>query len=271
MKISVPSEEVVKAIKEGKTKREISEEYNIKLYKVKQIAKDNNLIIKRPKRSDKVRNEKIVKLLKEGNLTYEEIGVKFRISKQRVYQFAKEYDLRRNINGKVGKENLIHEIESDIKKGVSYHELKDKFGLNRSKIACLKHYGFDGNLSTRYRKIRDEEILSQYKVKTAREVLESNNEKIGDPNRVNTKDSVYRIATSNGFKKYPKIGVRHYGGIFEDKKILEFIANKKDNDNYTYKQISNELNEMGYLTITGKKFTEPNVRLKYINFKKYKK
>ena len=111
MKRSVPSEEVVKAIKEGKTKREISEEYNIKLYKVKQIAKDNNLIIKRPKRSDKVRNEKIVKLLKEGNLTYEEIGVKFRISKQRVYQFAKEYDLRRNINGKVGKENLIHEIE----------------------------------------------------------------------------------------------------------------------------------------------------------------
>lgn len=270
MKLNNSQEEILKDIKDGMTKKEISEKYSIKLYKIGQIAKENNLIIKRPKRSDKSRHEKIIKLLKEGNLSYEMIGAKFGVSKQRIYQFAREYDLRRNINGKVKKENLIHEIECEIKKGISYHELKDKFELNWSKLACLKRYGFDGNLSTRYRRIRNEEIISQFKVKTAREVLESNDRKIGDPNRVNTKDSIYRIATSNGFKKYPKIGDRCYGGIFEDKKILEFITDKRDNEAWTYKQISDALNEIGYLTITGKEFTPPNVRLKYKSFKKIK-
>ena len=82
--------------------------------------------------------------------------------------------------------------------------------------------------------------------------------------------NVYNISTKQGFKKYPKIGDRSKGGTFEDKKILRYIQDKRDNKGWTYKKIADKLNILGYRTLTGKIFDVPNVLYKYNAYKKNK-
>ena len=43
----------------------------------------------------KERNVKIVKDIQEGRLTYKEIGKKYNLTKQRVYQFAQDNNISR--------------------------------------------------------------------------------------------------------------------------------------------------------------------------------
>jgi hypothetical protein len=84
-------------------------------------------------------------------------------------------------------------------------------------------------------------------------------------------DSIYRINTKNNIRRYPQIINRHKGGLFESKEVIKLIKNKKDKKNWTFKQIAEELNKLGYKTITGKEYTEPNTYQKYLAIKQNKK
>jgi len=245
---------VIKQIKKGRSRLDITNKYDISTYRVSTIAKDNGLIIKRPSRHDKFRHKDIVKLIKKGELTYKEIGVKFDITRQRVYQFAKEYDLRRNVKSKKKKIKLIKKIEKDINNGVSYSDLISKHELTESKINGLKYHGFNGNLPTRYRKLRNDVILKEYKIKAATEVLKSTDEELNDPNRINTVASVYNIASTKGFKKYPNIP-RGMKGIFVDDEVKKIIRRRKNSTKkYTCTMIADELNKKGLKSAYGRDF-----------------
>jgi len=264
------TKKIIKQIKKGKTNKEICVKYDVKPYRVSKVAKVNNLTIQRPRRRDEFRHEDILNDLKEGKMTYIEIGVKYNVTKQRIYQFAKEYDLRRNINSMKAKKKDIERIENDVKLGLPYEELRKKYNLTKSRVSTLKYHGFEGNLSARYRNVRNEEIVSQYKTKTAKSVLKMSSKVLNDPSRIRGEGSIYSIASKSGFKKYPKIGDRHKGGVFEDKKVISLIKRYRHRESWSFKQIAEKLNERGFISPMGKPYTEHNTRSKYKAIIKYK-
>jgi hypothetical protein len=63
------------------------------------------------------------------------------------------------------------------------------------------------------------------------------------------------------------IGDKSNGGIFEDRKILQYIQKKRDINKWIFIRISDKLNKLGYKTITGKEFTMCNTLAKYKAYK----
>ena len=211
------------------------------------------------------RKARILAHIKDDKLTYTNIGKRFGISKARVQQIAKEngvgrWKLSRSKNAKI-----VDSIITDFGNGLSYVELKNKYGNI--------YYNVPFNIYSYFLEKRNAEIISQYKEKTAKRVLSSTEQKLDDPNRINGVNSVYLISGKEGYKKYPNVGDRNKGGSSEDKTIIRYIIRKRDNDGWSFKQISDKLNKLGKKTICGFKFTIANTYSKYAYYKKnrYKK
>jgi DNA-binding CsgD family transcriptional regulator len=258
-------DKIIKKIQKGKDVSKIANKYGIDTTKVRYIAKKNNLTITRKIRYDQKRLKKIVKAIKKGEQTYSEIGKDFGISKARVYQFALDNDLRRNVNSKAEKLQAIKDIEADIASGMPYEKLRRKHDLSRARIGTLEYHGFKGNLATRYRGIRNEEIVTQYKKSTAKEVLSSDKEVLKDPNRINSQQSVYAVAGKAGFKKYPKIGRRCDGGLFLEKEAIKIIKRMKARKVRvaTNAMIADELNKKGFTSAMGKPYLPHMISFKW--------
>ncbi len=110
------------------------------------------------------------------------------------------------------------------------------------------------------------QIIKEYKSgKKAREIIASTNTTINDPLNVKTTSQVYAICVKEGFYKYPNVGRRIDGVTFEKKSILRLIKKLREEKEFTYKQIANQLNEKKYKTISDKTFNEANVRFKYFD------
>lgn len=207
----------------------------------------------------RLKREKILKDIKKG-ASYKEIGLKYGITKQRIYQIAKmnnvsRWDESRN-KAKETYKNVVKELKNNIPAKEIYKKYGRRAGTIYKKI----------NNETPYEKqirVRDNDIISKFnKGLMAKEIIDL------DTNELTSITSIYRINTKNGNKRYPTIGNRSAGGSFENKKIIKLIVKLRDNGS-SFIEITNKLNDLGYKTITGRKFTTPNVTVKYHQY--YKK
>ncbi len=265
--------QIIQKMDGKRTFGQIGKEFGLSYQTVKAIAEKNG--IERPKSKKKgevievvvpvdgrttkaftERNNLVLNMIRNGE-KYPAIATKMGISKQRVYQLAKKEGVSRWGEIREANANLKINIESDFKSGLSYEELKSKYNK-----------GLTG-LSAKFRTKRDSGIVREYKNKTANQVLKCSSKVLNNPNRINTEDSVYRIASKSGFKKFPMIGNRSQGGVFEDAKVIAFIKNKRDENKLTFIEITSLLNAKGLKTITGLEFAVPNVVAKYKAIKKY--
>lgn len=208
----------------------------------------------------KERNKKIINLIK-GGMTFEEIGKQFGLSKQRIQQFAKDLNILRYKDRRSEKLKLIDKLKEDIHKGLTYEQIKKKYNL----ISLKSVINF--NLQYEILKVRNKIIVEEYKTKSALEIVNS------DYNNLNSIQSVYKICSGMGFKKFPMVINRVEGVSYTDRKILSYIRDKRVNKKWKYRQIASKLNDLGYMTVQGKKFTTENVHnlLKRYEKNKYKR
>ena len=213
------------------------------------------------------RNKELVMYVREGH-SFVETAKKYGITKQRVYQLAKQHNISKWKESKKYKEELATNIKKDIKDGLGYNEIKSKYNVTANYLNDnLGKYGL-GGLATKYLEIRNKEILHQYKNKEAYKVITSKEPKLDDPSRVNSVNYIYAVSGKQGYRKYPKIGNRNAGGLNEDKKVIKIILEKRDLEGWTFPEITNYLNEKGFKTVMGLLYKTPNVTAKYNYLKK---
>lgn len=216
-----------------------------------------------------IRN-KIIEMISEGHL-YKDIAKKYKVATNTVRRISLENGMRRNERyDSTEMEKTIENIYSDINNGLPYSDLNIKYDLNNKKKSNLYRYGLKP-ISKIYKERRDNTIKQLYKVKVAREVIKDEDKNLDSPERIETIHHVYTInRETGGQKKFPSVGSRYHGGNFEDKNILRYIQEKRDKHKWSFKRISDKLNELGKKTITGVPFASYLVRYKYYHYKKVK-
>ena len=263
-------EKIINAITEftidgDKTLLDISKAFGMEKRQARYIVKKHNLSFTKTRRGNQAkteRNQLILDMVKKGDKTYQEIGGIFNISKQRVKQVCMEKGYRRHDDLKEKYTLISLDVIKDVKEGKPYQEIKDKYGsklLANLKVRGLIKYSFQSVIQD-----RDNEIIQRYKEVIAKEIVKSNEQRFNDPREIRRIQNVYRVASKNGFKKYPNVGNRWAGGCFENKKVLKFITDKRDKHDWPFQKIANELNRKGYKTVQGKRYQQANVRLKYL-------
>jgi len=215
------------------------------------------------------RNKELCTLLIETEMTYTELGKSFGISKARVQQFAKANGVSRWEYTRKKKQELAEKINADYKAGLSYDEIVERNDLRNVKLSSLKKYGC-GSVFHRFRKERNKNIVKEYKKDIAKNVLKSNHPAMNNPERVVTLGSVYAISGRDGFKKYPNVGNRNAGGVFEKPEIIKFIKTKRDKHKLPFSEIAILIQTKGWLTPCGKEYSASNVYQKYNAIKKHK-
>ena len=238
------------------TRVKIAYKLGIGVEALRKITKKHDI---RKTRALTARNEEITKLIKAGT-PYPEIAKQYNITKQRVYQFGKIAGYSRNSELREVRATFTKNVKADVKAGMSYSDIQKKYELKKNgyKLAGSEI----SNLATQFRSKRDNGLVKEYKTKSAVNVIKSNRKELINPNKVNTVDGIYRIATKSGFKKYPQIGNRSKGGVFEDNKVIKFIKTKRENG-LSFSDITTLLNAKGFKTIMGKEFTTSNVNAKF--------
>tara|TARA_R110000851_G_scaffold248445_2_gene400961 strand:+ start:481 stop:1470 length:990 start_codon:yes stop_codon:yes gene_type:complete len=254
--------------KEKRTILEIMDKFNISDSRTRYIIKKYGLTYNKLTNKEFLRNEQILKLLVEDDKTYEEIGNIYGISKQRIRQLAYKSNFKRYAIRKVKYTEIAKEILLDIKLGMLYSEIREKYTYAVIRNVCSR--GLLSNLYTDFISKRNTTITKKYKETIARKIIESSDSELLNPNKINGLSNIYRIACEDGFKRYPKIGNRNKGGTFEDKKILRYITKKRDKDGWSFRRITDKLQRLGHKTLTGKVFDTPNVYYKYNAYKKNK-
>lgn len=217
------------------------------------------------------RNKIIIRLLKKG-LTYEKIANMFSISKERVKQIACKNGLGdRWGKGRKYKKSLCKLISKDIRSKLSLDEILKKHPIPRQKLLYIFNYYHNSSLIADFRNRRNKKIVTDFiKGNTAQRIVNKKDKVLLDPTKITTLDNIYLINTKNGVKRFPQIGKRCAGGIFEDRKILDLIVKKYEVDNLSFRQIAEDLNKLGYKTLTGKAFEMQNTYVKYHAYKEKK-
>jgi len=217
------------------------------------------------------REKEIINLI-DNNWTLTTIATKFNITKQRVYQIAKKNNISIWNKIRTNKKTMHQNILNDINNDIQYKDIIKKYNLPQSKLSDLFKSIQNESLTTFIMNKRNNEITSQFiKGNTAKRITNKTEPILISPTHLTSVDSIYRINTKNNIRRYPQIINRHKGGLFESKEVIKLIKNKKDKKNWTFKQIAEELNKLGYKTITGKEYTQPNTYQKYIAIKQNKK
>jgi Trp operon repressor len=213
-----------------------------------------------------LRNDRLVKDIIEGELSYREIGEIYGVTKQRVFQFAKENNISRWKNNREVKLKLKNDIQIDIIKGLSYEEITSKYSYKNTPLTSV----INMSLHRVFLGKRNKEILNLYKTMTAKEAINIPVSALSTPYKIKSVNDVYKIASQQGYKKYSNVGDRYKGGCFEDKKVTNLIKRLR-NKGLKYREIKEELNKKGIKTITGKSYSTPNIRRVYSLITKSKK
>ena len=227
---------------------------------VKNIGKKYNITPKRLERKSTyktTRNKKIIKDIQKGK-TYKEIGKKYNITKQRVAQFAKHHNIYRWEENREYRKKIISLIKEDIKQGRSYDAIMSKYADKYNNIKTI----LEGGLFTYIKEKRNKKIVNQYKCNTAQSITVDTSPLLDTPQRIGSVNMIYQISNKNGYKKYPKIGNRRKGGLFESSRVINLIKELKK-ENYTYREIAEELNNKGWKSPMGKIYTTGNVYNKH--------
>ena len=217
------------------------------------------------------REKEIINLI-DDNWTLMSIATKFNITKQRVYQIVKKNNI--SIWGKIrtNKKTIHQNILNDINNNIQYKDIIKKYNLPQSKLSYSFKSIQNEPLNTFIMNKRNNEIIAQFiKGNTAKMITNKIEPILISPTHLTSVDSIYKINTKNNVRRYPQIINRHKGGLFESKDVIKLIKNKRDKKNWTFKQIAEELNKLGYKTITGKEYTYNNTYQKYLMIKQKKK
>ena len=251
---------ILKGLETANNCAELARELGVSAPTVRKIAKANNIKLEGrgfPAKTE--RNDELVGLLKEGNMTYPQLAAKFGVTKQRIYQFAKANGISRwKLSRELHQKTAIA-IEADYKAGVSYEDMKEKYNLANVNFAKMKMMP----LATRYRKDRDAKIVAEYKKKTANAVLKSTDPAMDNPDRLTSQHTIYGISSKHGYKKYPNIGNRNAGGVFEAPKTIKMIKKLREKNKLSFNEIAVILNSKDLKTPMGKEYTGHNLRFKY--------
>lgn len=265
-------------ILERKTAGYIAEKLGTFKHVVRDVAKNNRLKLnyditdsrdlfgrirgRKGKYEANDRNNEIKELLNKGE-TFDEIGEKYNLTRERVRQIAGFFGIKRQEDKKAVDKIIIAAIKQDIANDLSYEEILKKYNLDYDEEYRLIQKGLPP-LGKVFREKRDAVILEEFsKGKSATEILSSDNKFLNGKTKIGSINRVYQIATANNIYKHPEIGNRNAGGCFEDKKVLRYIKMCRDDYNRPFKEIAKTLNSWGKRTITGKKFTEANTQAKY--------
>lgn len=219
----------------------------------------------------KERNDKILLMLKQSNSSFVTIGKKYNITPQRVQQIAKDFDIQLHGKNHEEKDSIVRKIKEDMPL-MSYKDIRAKykeFEGHNWKILQKKFKKMYGEtIYTLMKKERDALILQKYSSgDKAIEVINSDDLTLKSPLRFTKVRDVYRISIENGYRKYPGIGSRAGGGIFERKKVLDLIVKMREEKKMKFKDITIALNKKGLTTIQGKEFKMENVIVKYHRIK----
>lgn len=170
--------------------------------------------------------------------------------------------------GRAYYKDIVSKINLDISNGLTYQEILKKHKLTSNDLIYLYRQGLSP-ISSFFRKKRNKLIVAEFaKGKTAEEIIKIKNKSLNSPQKLNNINSIYRVVTLAGAKRYPQIGSRRSGKVFENIEVLNFIRLYRDEHKYTFKKITNILNKKKQKTLTGKTFSENNVIAKYNAAKK---
>lgn len=213
------------------------------------------------------RNKEILRLINEGE-TFESIGKKNGISKERVRQIAVANGINRWDKIREFKNKKFNEFLPDIKANLPLSEIATKHSLTKSKIYSIYKEKTGVSLLKVLSKKRNNIINKKFvSGKTANKIISDKTNILDNPVRITTTNSIYTINTKNNIKRYPQIGDRSKGGTFQSKKAIKLIVKYRDKG-FTCKKILKKLNKKGIKTVTGKNFKESNILQLYNYVKK---
>lgn len=271
--------DILKLARKKKNAAEIAKELSITTSLVNRVLHKNGYSFKKTKEpkivlttpeKEKIekRNVKIKKMLDSGK-SLREIAKKFDVSHERVRQIAKEkFGIKRQEDNEASYKELAENIHKDVEAGFNYDELNEKYKIESMHSYFIKRYKIP--TFNFFKKKRDEIIVEEFKKgKTASEIVNSDNKYLTGSLHINSLNLIYRLAANNNLYKFPQIKNRRNGGCFEDAEVLDFIKKSKDEDGFTFNEITKALNRKGKKTLTGKKFSLANVRAKYLLIKKH--
>ncbi len=251
---------VIDLLKAGNPVRVVMKKTRLTDYMVNKIAKKHNVSITKINHNLKAeRNKELIEAINTSGLTYREIGEKYNVSKARVQELAKKNGISRWKVSRERNKQLAVSIERDYKAGLTYEQMKEKYDLGKVDFKSLNIEP----LATRFRKDRDAKIVAEYKTKTAKSVLKSNDPAMDNPDRLTAINSVYGVTSRNGFKKYPNVGNRNAGGVFENPKTIKLIKKLREKGELSFNEIATVLNSKGLKSPMGKEYTGHNLRFKY--------
>jgi predicted XRE-type DNA-binding protein len=110
-----------------KTIEQIAEHFNITKNTAYRRVRRLNLKYAKQCQDKIIRNETILKLVKQDKLTYKEIGELFGITKQRVKSIIYKSGYSRWTIRKVKNKAIAKEVTKDLKLGLTYTEIRDKY------------------------------------------------------------------------------------------------------------------------------------------------
>lgn len=259
--------QILELINDNYSTKEVATELNISNHMVTVVIKRKGIKLDgREGRAKLARNTKIIEAIKEGK-TYVEIGRTYNVTKQRISQFAKRENYSSWVVTREKYDKLLILVKADVDSGMEFEELKTKHKFTPYIISELQKRGLE-KLTERYRNVRNSVIIEEYKNKIAKDVVISGSTGLDSPMRIGTIDSIYSISSKNGYKKYPKVGNRNSGGLFEDPKVINLIKKKRDVEELSFREISEILNKKGFISPMGKPYTTCNVNAKYTSIKK---
>jgi hypothetical protein len=213
------------------------------------------------------RNNKVITLIVDDGKSYTEIAEQMGVSKARVQQIAKSKGISKWTISREKYRVMAENITKDLAAGISYQDINRKYNVKKYSTG-LKKYNLNA-LSTKLKITRNENIVNRYKSITAKSIINSTENGLVNPNKLSQIDSVYAIASKLGYKKFPGIGNRNGGGVFEDKKIIKLIKDKRDIEKLSFRAIAEYLNDNGIKTVTGKLYSTSNLNAKYKAIKKH--
>jgi len=256
LEISTPLETICKIfrVKEDKVKR-MSKKYSLPL------------IISRQDRVTE-RTREIGEFIKnKPNITFVEVGEKYKIGKSRVSQIAILSGVgHRYVNNRKYWKDKCKTIFNSLNTNTDIEKIAKENDITTLELCQKFNYYYGESLTNIILKNRNANITETYKSGvSAKKILKLENDILINPRKINTANHIYSINSKNGFKRFPKIGNRSNGGVFEDRKILKDI-NRLRNSGKSYSEICDWLNDKNKLTVMGVPFTPANVRFKYLAY-----
>jgi predicted DNA-binding protein YlxM (UPF0122 family) len=171
------------------------------------------------------RNQQIVNQILEHKKSLEEIGKRYKITKQRVAQIGRAASIDRMQLIKARSVRALATLKIAYNELKSLNEVSDSLNLSKSCLSQIYVKGTGVPYQTATKTRRNTLITEKFLAgQTASAILIDDSKTLEVPSRVNNVNSVYIINRKNNVKRYPNIGDRSKGGSFLPKSILKFIA-----------------------------------------------